>query len=116
MKSRSQPNQRGFTSPPKCMPQPMYVLSLVPKPSSNCSVGRTTPLKSTCPQGCGMYQANVTSGAAALVIPVGPLQGAAVGLLKVPQVPVAGDQTSVSGCSIETEKAPRKPHGASGAV
>src|SRR5829696_3878086 len=116
MKSRSQPNQRGFTSPPKCMPQPVYFLSIAPVPSSKFSVGRTTPLKSTCPQGCGMYQANVTSGAGAFVIPVGPLQGVAVGWLKVPHVPVAGDQTSVSGCSIATEKAPRKPHGASGAV
>src|SRR5829696_8118383 len=66
MSSRSQPNQPGFTSPPKWTPQPMYCRS-TKAPSLICKPGRTTALKSTWPQGCGMYQAATKSGVPALV-------------------------------------------------
>src|SRR6201987_2847469 len=64
--SFSQPNQPGLTSPDTPPPPPTKVL-LMKWPSLTVSVGRTTPRKSTWPQGCAQYEANVMSGAEDLV-------------------------------------------------
>src|SRR5215208_3442423 len=134
MSSRSQPNQPGFTSPPKWKPQPMYCRS-TKAPSLTCKPGRTTALKSTWPQGCGTYQAATKSGVPALVgftacrlpatalvvqvsvVLVSPAQvvvGVTVDVVTAPAsepiMPWPEVQTSVSGASADTERAPRKPY------
>src|SRR5271156_4605135 len=64
--SFSQPNQPGLTSPETPPPPPTKDLSMK-RPSLTVSVGRTTPRKSTWPQGCAQYEAKATSGAEDLV-------------------------------------------------
>src|SRR5271165_6766527 len=60
--SLPQPNQPGWTSPDTPPPYPTK-LWLTYLPSWILRVGRTTPRKSTWPQGCDQYDAKVTSGA-----------------------------------------------------
>src|SRR6266540_425163 len=131
MKSRSQPNHPGLTSPAKLTPQPTNWRS-IKAPSLICRVGRTTAPKSMWPQGCGMYQAAVKSGdgdlngrAALPKVQVDPA-GAVPATVQVvnavfcdnasPTESPALVQPSVSGASADTEKAPGMPQGANGCV
>ena len=67
-----------------------------------------------------MYQAMVRSGAGVVsgLKPVGATEAGALApeVASWPMMPVAGSQASVSGVSADNDKAPRKPHGASGIV
>src|SRR5260370_23372743 len=100
-------------------------------PSLTCKVGRTTAAKSIWPQGCGMYQAVVRSGAGDLNGLTTPARAqvaapapATVQVVKVGFCDVASDARtpplattpSVSGASADTDQAPGNPHGARGVV
>src|SRR5436190_3181781 len=102
--------------------------------------GRTTIENSIWPQGCGMYQAAVKSGAMFLVglavnaVAEHAVPATATPVQTPPSVPArpgpvgrlddgvseatmpAGVRMSVSGVSADTENAPGQPHGANGIV